>query len=1173
MAPLEYLQVVAGFALAPTDMGATVGALMSFADSGDIVVQENLHRISEFLFSDTATTLASTRALAARLRVSRFTLPAFVHRLAAATDHLERARALSIETKLVVGLPRAMLIHYVESAQYDETPLRTRVVGDRGPSGQPGSQLALPTDLLARADASSSQVALRIGQSKTLAVSASSAPQKIVQSQGELGMLVRLGEKFVALTLRMHYPLAIVESTTGAVMKHLALAQSRVGPASRAFKGITRAVTTDAASSNKSAEASIGVERQQDHMGSVLHILCEVHATAGIYSKTFRLVDSHITGIIRTALSLRTGAAMARFRACLKAEIASRMVIKTGRTTPEAMRYKQNLLHLCVTNGARATTKRALLALCPNGDWRKSEIEYFRNLEDGALSDREVILEHVTSGLVLALSSAQPSVYNRSKWTGCDIAVDELCIFEGVHALLSTTYARFCASTCTGAAAASLRALGVSLGKADCIEAPELATEDIARYIVEIPEGSNRDVESVPDAGGSSGPGDSSEVSIDAAAKANAVERRLAMSFLRERPLGILLMIRILMEPLRRYLVSQFKRASESDRHQREAIAASAMATHTQQLRMLPVVQVAEGADDVEFRARLFACADLPGLWSLTPPRFHTGKNRALAFRLISRQGCAFHKLAAARHQNYPFQTFRILVDPAISQAVVDSPACLLDKWTLGLRKKYPDMASDELKHVLYIVASLLKLDISHVESRHAPVRRMLYNKSVHTHKMEVGDLSAQWVFQQVRTHTRADDKRGHEHRPPHLLQKGKEKQKKKKRKQEKNQKRKKKAAGFGGAWRAWVRMFARGYSTGFGKIDMARIAEAYRHAKAASSDEYMRAVRVGRAAFMQRRIWGQPGFGKPPAQARRSRVSLRRWCLRLQLHGWGRDDASRSLALADHALAERLSVADAVGLARLSKRLQAEGVARQRVEAERALRVWQSTEGEATVREVKAAMPELASLPLQATPSPIGAHVCVQAPSHDDTFGAVAWAMHHAKQFGLASRLQKGWEMLHHPIMHSDCPPVPPAPDDTACLAAGMCICSEAGVLFQKRINKFINFMKQSIPHRSDKKTALVDGEARRSLDWAASQLRGARRARRWDPRPLVPHRFDVPGALRADLLAGSAHHGYAGVCIRREEDLDQGNSCVPQLARGPQAAGAHGDDLWALVPARRVY
>ena len=110
--------------------------------------------------------------------------------------------------------------------------------------------------------------------------------------------------------------------------------------------------------------------------------------------------------------------------------------------------------------------RRTLLLLCPNGDWRNDEVEYYvRPDAPPELQEREGIFDHVTNGMVCALAAAQPRIYNWSKWTGSDLAIDHLGIFEAVHKLLSATFARYCADYHTGTKDANFLRMGEVLRK------------------------------------------------------------------------------------------------------------------------------------------------------------------------------------------------------------------------------------------------------------------------------------------------------------------------------------------------------------------------------------------------------------------------------------------------------------------------------------------------------------------------------------------------------------------------------------------------------------------------------------------------------------------------------------------------------------------------------------
>ena len=126
---------------------------------------------------------------------------------------------------------------------------------------------------------------------------------------------------------------------------------------------------------------------------------------------------------------------MTRFRAALRAEIDSRLEVLNGNPPAEAIAYKKRVMRLFVSHGSAVATRRALLALCPNGEWRAPKVQYYVRSSTSQPRSRAAILEHVTSGVMVALASAQPALYNRSKWTGCDLAVDDLRVFEAVHRL------------------------------------------------------------------------------------------------------------------------------------------------------------------------------------------------------------------------------------------------------------------------------------------------------------------------------------------------------------------------------------------------------------------------------------------------------------------------------------------------------------------------------------------------------------------------------------------------------------------------------------------------------------------------------------------------------------------------------------------------------------------
>ena len=1082
LATLRYGVVQQGFASPLTDSESLVAALVAQLQSGRDA-DERVERVAHVFLSNRACALSSMEALSAALGVHRKTLGALAHRCAAGLGMLAHARWGRLEAALVNSLPRAALVHYVEAVQYDETPLWCRVVGDLTQANTATAMPATAAPSQRPAEASSSNIVCRVGQSKSLQVKASGAPQRIMQTRGEMALVLRLGGKLVSIAFKSHFPLSVLEQCTAKCIKQQQLSMSRVGRAAKAFKSYTRAVTTDAFSGNKAAEGGIAQERAkgEGHHGS-LHLLCAVHATAGVYDRCFSLVDAHITGVIRAALALRSGAAMARFRACLREEIGSRLEIKTGFPSAAASNYKKQACRLFVSHGQAALTRRALLALCPNGDWRASSVQYHASSEEQQRLSPDEVKEHLTNGLVVALASSQPALYNRSKWTGSDMAVDDLGIFEAVHRLLSTTFARFCASYQSGALAASFLVLGKALAKYDC-QQRELEGEA----------GEEREVVAEEQAVGEATPGGGEAVAKadreDAASKErgdapdwvreNVKHRKIAMAFLRGQPLALMILIRLLMEPLRQYMGKQFRRAADKWDFSQRAAMAHAAEQGREHVRQLRVVQVAEGSDDRQFALQVRLLASTEHLWAIMPPSFHTVRNRALAFRCISRVGCAFAKLLATRHQRFPFRVFLLLLDPAKAQELLQTPDCLLDGWTKTLKGLYPDFSGEEFQQVLYTVALLLRVDISSVESRHASIRRLLTARSVQTHPMGFADLSAQWVFQQHRTQQAAEQpkKKAEAKQGDRRSENGRQQKARAVKKTTTTKRGKPRKPGFGGAWRAWVRMKASAYRKPDGVVDMAELSKAYRDAKADNTEEYQRAARVGKEATKQGRRTGRHGFGGAAATRRKAQSSVRRWALALQMRGWGADPAARALALAAYTSAAGHSVQETLAIARHAKRLEGQAAAAEEQKQAEALARFRSSEGESAIRAVKQSLPELQPFPMVANPSPQGLCLEVEGPSEGEVCRAVSWATELARTNEMASRLQGQWELLHRTLMSAHCPDVPSHPAETACFRAGVCLCSVAGKAFKRRVDKFIRQVKTVCPMGSASRTNLAEG------------------------------------------------------------------------------------------------
>lgn len=302
------------------------------------------------------------------------------------------------------------------------------------------------------------------------------------------------------------------------------------------------------------------------------------------------------------------------------------------------------------------------------------------------------------------------------------------------------------------------------------------------------------------------------------------------------------------MEPLRQYLGKQFELASEAWSFVERGKAAAAMEKGLPYNQNYRILSVAEGWGNDIFYAQLRLLFN-GHLWAILRPMFCTVSRRASAFMSLSRMGCAFMKLLVDPHRKCPYQTFRILRDPLFAKTIGNLPRCLLGEWTKALMAQDPSLEGPEVLEVMRAVASVVRVDISHIEARHASIRRMLTVKSVQTHPFSFEELSAQWVLQQHRTSEQFLDnlcqrpgcalggRASSMHRTRPTLRK----------KEKAPSAKQRRRAGFGGPWRAWVRLRCAGRRRA--EIDPSAQAAAYNAAKEQGFAEYMRAVRLGRAA------------------------------------------------------------------------------------------------------------------------------------------------------------------------------------------------------------------------------------------------------------------------------------------------------------------------------------
>lgn len=736
--------VIGGFKV-ESAVETALGIACQLAVQADANHDPDVLAIGKFFLDQEVMPLMSKRLVCERLSVDDRKLERVVPRLAAAMLRLQEGRRRAVEMGVVSATSLGSRVLFVDCVAYDETPLPVQLRNEQVSLSATDATAPTPSGSVVDTAPPDDRLA-SFGSIPALKLSTNAHDQKVLQLIQTGGLLLSIKDSFILLKIRSLNGLAIMESGSA---NSLQGALQQLGSATRAANGFqhqVRVACTDGGSANLPSEKAIVAARGPDCKS--LHTLCDVHKTSLIHGKTFSLLDSNVRGMIACALSLRNGAAMTKFRRCLRAEVESRLQILHGRPPPGAENFKRAALHLFVSHGRNLAVRRMLLAMCPNGDWRCHEVQYYAPLGDGAVVDPQSVLTHLTAGLLTALCACRPEVYPRHRWTGCDLATDDLGILEACHGLLSTTYRRMVGDQqpLMSGGIASVDRAGDDARRADADDGQDAdvgrrGAEHHGQALVLVGLGVAADSQA-PDEEALCGP------------KANAARRGQALAWLNTAPFGRLVLQRLLMEPLRQLLGRQFEVAG-ADWEQSQACKAAQAAEEGEAKvasRDFRLTLAAQGEAERKCLEQAQLLWTERNLWAALPESNYTVEFRALSFACLSRLVCATHQLLVVPHQSFPIKMFVLLKRPELAPDLASVPECLLDPWSLDMRRRHPDLSDSTFMHKLLLIALLQKVDISAIEARHASVRRLLTASSVQTHKLSFEELSAQWLFMQART-------------------------------------------------------------------------------------------------------------------------------------------------------------------------------------------------------------------------------------------------------------------------------------------------------------------------------------------------------------------------------------------------------------------------------------
>ena len=233
-----------------------------------------------------------------------------------------------------------------------------------------------------------------------------SSVSKMLATECTYAMLVRcelegpdsLQDEYVVLSGSALTWNQILSKATGSNILVALQETASVPESTSAFPWRVRLCTTDQAPANVVAERLL--HQQRGPGWQRIHLFCKVHHASRCTTKSFALVEEHITGLVNYSLCVAVGFSLSSYRRALQTLIARRLVFIRGSPPADVVAYQQFILKLFGGTGTRLAEKNFLLSTIVNGDWRKPHCG------------------DVAQALTFALSHRSLSTFPRHRWIG-----------------------------------------------------------------------------------------------------------------------------------------------------------------------------------------------------------------------------------------------------------------------------------------------------------------------------------------------------------------------------------------------------------------------------------------------------------------------------------------------------------------------------------------------------------------------------------------------------------------------------------------------------------------------------------------------------------------------------------------------------------------------------------
>jgi hypothetical protein len=371
------------------------------------------NEVLDLVCSDVPRPLASARSEAARLNIS---LQWFQEVLLESAGTMFEVASMC--SKMLFARLRRLLasgarpVCAILSSAFDETPMLVRAQTEDSPQG--GGKPAKKWKAVA----------------------------KILQTEARVGFLLSGPHGPIMVVTKIPVHLQTVDTTTAATLKACLDKAWDVPGLHELIECFPRVVSisqTDRAASNMKYEAMRRMAKPEKECR--LHLPCDIHKAYTCQTLQATILDPVISGIVHTALAMRPGGTVQRFRDALRCFFRKRLKIYRGAAPPvkssSAAIEREAKLDTFISvddYGPRALERRQVLRELLNGDWSHNRPVHYCF---GCCSGKQQTLDIMCKEVVDALVPAECPMFPRSRWTRANLAVNWIGLLESCHGIAS----------------------------------------------------------------------------------------------------------------------------------------------------------------------------------------------------------------------------------------------------------------------------------------------------------------------------------------------------------------------------------------------------------------------------------------------------------------------------------------------------------------------------------------------------------------------------------------------------------------------------------------------------------------------------------------------------------------------------------------------------------------